>query len=959
MMRKDIRLGRLVGQWTIFVLLVSLLSASAHAQGFSYADFTSTAGLNLVRNAARAGNLLRLTPAAFVQGGAAWYAAKQPVANGFETTFQFRFTNPGWIWSNLPNPVGADGIAFVIQNSSTTELGQLGDGLGYHNIANSLAVELDCWRNDYYGDPNDGGSAATYGNHISVHTRGALPNSADEQYSVGRTSSIPNMHDGAVHSVTISYVPGTMTIQMDGRQVLTVSIDLSTKLSLDGGKAWVGFTAATGNAWQNQDILNWAYHPVLAVSADKLELIDTLGHRVQGIVCDNLRWPEAKSPDDPKEKYNKLWIDAPDYPGAEFSSNVTLSGTSPGCAQLTTDRKHVVYYPPDEFNTNPEPQSVNDIDKAATRTVSLTVHFQQGGNRYVVTKPIILARPPVVLVHGINSDPGKWNDLISGITGMDCNGNEGSAAGQEAPLAETPFVAVNHSAPITFPGGLDRGNAPVEIGAMLLAERISNVLGSVSRGEPITDSDENYSWSADPGDPWNHAYGGYRNKPLAIRRVDVVAWSYGGLVTRWYMNRTKPSISSGWYLQSFRYERNLHGVTATYNQGNLPYVPYREDVRKVITLGSMWRGVPLVNYRNEALFGGTGFGQASTFVLLIQGTVLGWLTRLDGCGIFRALVPSFEVMAVESNWMRQLVYGNTLEPAAAERLTALPFDDDVAYGSICGNKQAYPIAPLVRTNIYSDLSAAQSPSWFPYLLLEERSSPVDGYSDGLVPLWSSAIPGSYVKTAVSHDAYASDGPTQNTVVRWLNSSALPLGRQLTAIWNDPTSWDASDTAVRTDDGSKRWRYVPGHMAPYPQDEIYAQVGGEGRITPEVLASRGWFYPDILAKSLALTARLQRANDNSVTVSIIASNLWLDAPANVPIYDLTISGVSLAPIPGSFINLDPTVVHVGTLPIGQTRLIQVRFANMPNKSGQVYSVRFSYSYATSNGSYQTGLRLKVP
>ena len=39
--------------------------------------------------------------------------------------------------------------------------------------------------------------------------------------------------------------------------VLTVSVDLAQTLDLDQGRAWVGFTAATGGGWQNHDIQNW------------------------------------------------------------------------------------------------------------------------------------------------------------------------------------------------------------------------------------------------------------------------------------------------------------------------------------------------------------------------------------------------------------------------------------------------------------------------------------------------------------------------------------------------------------------------------------------------------------------------------------------------------------------------------------------------------------------------------
>ena len=60
--------------------------------------------------------------------------------------------------------------------------------------------------------------------------------------------------------------------------VLTVPLDLSSTLDLDGGRAWVGFTAATGGGWQNHDILNWEYglriEPTAIVSIDNTSAIE-------------------------------------------------------------------------------------------------------------------------------------------------------------------------------------------------------------------------------------------------------------------------------------------------------------------------------------------------------------------------------------------------------------------------------------------------------------------------------------------------------------------------------------------------------------------------------------------------------------------------------------------------------------------------------------------------------------
>src|SRR5262245_60409995 len=90
------------------ILLLALLLHASSVLAFTYADFSSTAGLNLVGSAAQNGNALRLAPAVGSMMVSAWYTQQQHVSGGFTTTFSFRLTDPG------PTP-GADGISFNVQ----------------------------------------------------------------------------------------------------------------------------------------------------------------------------------------------------------------------------------------------------------------------------------------------------------------------------------------------------------------------------------------------------------------------------------------------------------------------------------------------------------------------------------------------------------------------------------------------------------------------------------------------------------------------------------------------------------------------------------------------------------------------------------------------------------------------------------------------------------------------------
>jgi hypothetical protein len=222
----------------------------------------------LVENAVLHENRLGLTVIEPLQTGAAWLPTKQQVQNGFEAQFQWQITRI--------SQGGTDGFAFVIHNTPQPfpgiAVGEGRPGLGYQGIPNSLAVEFDTAQNSAVdfgagtlGDPND--------NHISVQTRGAEPNNANTDFSLGYTTqgtpTIPLFADGSVHTTKVVYKPGTLTIFLDDltKPVLTVPVDLGAKLRLDNGQAWVGFTGATGKRAQAHDIHSFSFVGVVGAQA--------------------------------------------------------------------------------------------------------------------------------------------------------------------------------------------------------------------------------------------------------------------------------------------------------------------------------------------------------------------------------------------------------------------------------------------------------------------------------------------------------------------------------------------------------------------------------------------------------------------------------------------------------------------------------------------------------------------
>jgi hypothetical protein len=241
-------------------LLVSVAGTTASAQ-FNYADFTNVAGLSLV-DSFRSGSSLIITPASTRVAGAAWYVAdKQNVSLGWETEIRFRI-------SDILG-TGADGIAFVIQNHSASALGGTGGAIGYgsnqyfdgatpRGIPNSVAVEFDTWMNGPHDWPD------LNGNHVSIQSRGLLPNDPSHEYSLGAATVPTDMSDGQVHTAVISYVQGgLMRIFVDDlvNPLVTANVNLDSWLALDSGRAWVGITGATGGATdvQTHEILSWRF----------------------------------------------------------------------------------------------------------------------------------------------------------------------------------------------------------------------------------------------------------------------------------------------------------------------------------------------------------------------------------------------------------------------------------------------------------------------------------------------------------------------------------------------------------------------------------------------------------------------------------------------------------------------------------------------------------------------------
>ena len=233
--------------------LLFLALASQCWGDFSYSDFSNTSGLKLNGDTTVVANQLQLTYASTFSTGSVFTTSQLALGNNstFSTHYQFQMTNSGGISDE--DGQGADGIVFVVQTVSNN-VGTSGYGIGYQGISPSLGIEFDTYHNSF--DPD--------GNHVGVNLNGNI-------VSIATQHEPTRFNNGAIWNVWIDYSGLTDQVSVywsmqNNRPVtpgLTASVNLSQILGQNTG--FVGFTSATGSAWNNQDILNWQFSQTLGV----------------------------------------------------------------------------------------------------------------------------------------------------------------------------------------------------------------------------------------------------------------------------------------------------------------------------------------------------------------------------------------------------------------------------------------------------------------------------------------------------------------------------------------------------------------------------------------------------------------------------------------------------------------------------------------------------------------------
>ncbi|MFF2910862.1 S-layer homology domain-containing protein [Paenibacillus sp. NPDC057934] len=191
----------------------------------------------------------------------------------FSTYFSFRFTGQGFApgFNNLTyNPsgiFGADGITFTVQTMQSNA-GTPGGGMGYSGITPSFAIKFDTYKNPELGDPSD--------SYIGLGVNGIINNTLPTYDLLSQKGY--KLKDGSVYHAWVDYDGSTKNVKVyinrnsNSRNTATKALDVNNvnlgSIFANQDAVFAGFTASTGGAWENHDILNWYF-------TNKVDPIDT------------------------------------------------------------------------------------------------------------------------------------------------------------------------------------------------------------------------------------------------------------------------------------------------------------------------------------------------------------------------------------------------------------------------------------------------------------------------------------------------------------------------------------------------------------------------------------------------------------------------------------------------------------------------------------------------------------
>ncbi len=209
---------------------------------------------------------LRLTPDSNYQAGTAWFRKRIDSSDGFDTTFGLHFVSPS-------GNGGTDGISFMLQNTITGSGTELLVNNERGLPANSLNIRFDSYHNTDAGEPSAafpevcaGAMALATVNLVGLQGI-TLAGADDLTDSTGLTAPYP---------VRVAYTPGTLGVFFQGVWVVRhLPVDLAGMGAVDdSGTGYVGFSARTGQVFENHDITSWYLTEGLPTLPPEIELVE-------------------------------------------------------------------------------------------------------------------------------------------------------------------------------------------------------------------------------------------------------------------------------------------------------------------------------------------------------------------------------------------------------------------------------------------------------------------------------------------------------------------------------------------------------------------------------------------------------------------------------------------------------------------------------------------------------------
>ena len=542
------------------------------------------------------------------------------------------------------------------------------------------------------------------------------------------------------------------------------------------------------------------------------------GEVTMGMVCDNLAWTAGDDrnrvtfPLSRTLAGSRIWGIVLNSGGTARVDELTGGHVEPGIASTISNK--MSWVPPLEFAS-----TAGDINPNL-RVLRLELHvLTAAGQHYRTVRDFYLGRAVTVLVHDIAAAPDEFEPLVS-----------------SAEAKSLPWVAVDHS-------DVTGGNGPVELGAQRLQSVVRDTLTRLRSGsfnEARTYGKTKYRFTD------------YRTIKLSAKRVNLVGWGYGSLIARWYIGATGGGpTGTGATNNSVDWYRRLAGRWYQNEDAALPSlkdsltttpIAFGKDVRKLLTVGGVWRGVPACNWTNEVLdVGGPAdlrLGDAPSIVEFksLSQLVQSAPQKVGAVTLPAAAVASQEVMAVESPWLRWITYRRT-PPASG---LPAPFQADVAYSAIAGDaNERVGVQESDANRIYDGLDLLD---WFDYFGLVIRDGETHGFSDGFVPLWSQVIPGGSPSVfSAAHDEFVKSSDVRSLIIKHLSGDGPRRGAELNTKWADASAY--VESRARANGGTFRWTFDPALMAPWPESAVFASVSSPNPVGRLVRGSiqDGWEF----------------------------------------------------------------------------------------------------------------------